>query len=155
MRVGGGQPAHPRHTPIPTAWEAERATLTPLDGRPPYPFAEEELRKVARDAFVSWNGSRYSVPWEYAGKDVWVRSRSGDVEGRYGSSAVTQHASAPRKHMAIRKAGRHEGIPLGARQEHKTLVHIRQAAPMVEIRSLAAYESVAVVGVCGGGGTVA
>jgi hypothetical protein len=38
------------------------ASLTPLGGRPPYPFADEELRKVARDAFVAWNGSRYSVP---------------------------------------------------------------------------------------------
>lgn len=36
-----------------------------------------ELRKVARDAYVSWHGSRYSVPWEYAGKEVWVRECGG------------------------------------------------------------------------------
>ena len=29
-----------------------------------------ELRKVARDAYVDWQGSRYSVPWQYAGKEV-------------------------------------------------------------------------------------
>jgi hypothetical protein len=46
----------------------------------------------------------------------------------------------------IRKAEHHEGIPLGARQERKTLVHIRQTAPVVEIRPLAAYESVAAGG---------
>src|SRR3954449_4599765 len=27
---------------------------------------------VARDAYVSWKGSRYSVPWGYAGKEAWV-----------------------------------------------------------------------------------
>ena len=37
-------------------------------------------------------------------------------------------------------------IPLGARQDRKTLVHIRQTAPVVEVRPLAAYEIVAVGG---------
>jgi hypothetical protein len=134
------------HQQIAAAWQAERTNLLPLDGRPRYPFADEELRKVARDAFVSWNGSRYSVPWEYAGKEVWVRTRARDVEVRYGAARIAQHAVAARKHMVIRKAEHHEGIPLGARQERKTLVHIRQTAPVVEVRSLAAYESVAVGG---------
>ncbi len=134
------------HAQIAGAWEAERTNLTPLDGRPPYPFADEELRKVARDAFVSWNGSRYSVPWQYAGKEVWGRAQAGDVEVRYGGSAIAHHTAAMRKHMVVRAAEHHEGIPLGARQERKTLVHIRQTAPVVEIRPLAAYESVAAGG---------
>ena len=134
------------HEQIMGAWQTERASLTQLDGRPPYPFVDEELRKVARDAFVSWEGSRYSVPWAYAGKEVWVRARAGDVEVRYGASRIAQHTAATRKHMVIRKAEHHEGIPLGARQERKTLVHIRQTAPVVEIRPLAAYESVAAGG---------
>jgi len=131
------------HMQIAAAWKAERTSLTPLDGRPPYPFADEELRKVARDAFVSWSGSRYSVPWQYVGKEVWVRAGAGEVEVRYGGSAIAHHPLATRKHMVVRTAEHHEGIPLGARQERKTLVHIRQTAPVVEIRPLAAYESVA------------
>lgn len=135
------------HTQIAAAWAAERSSLTPLDGRrPPYPFADEELRKVARDAFVAWNGSRYSVPWQYAGKEVWVRPRAGEVEVRYGGLSIARHAEAARKHMVVRTAEHHEGIPLGARQERKTLVHIRQTAPVVEIRPLAAYESIAAGG---------
>ena len=43
--------------------------------------------------------------------------------------------------------GHHEGIPLGVRRrEGKTLIHIRDTAPVVEIRPLAAYESVAAGG---------
>lgn len=102
---------------------------------------------MARDAFVSWNGSRYSVPWQYAGKEVWVRAQASDVEVRYGGSAIAHHTAARRKHMVVRATEHHEGIPLGARQERKTLVHIRQTAPVVEVRPLAAYESAAAGGV--------
>jgi Mu transposase-like protein len=52
--------------------EADRAAMHPVNGRPPHPYLEDEQRKVARDAYVSWKGNRYSVPWHYAGKEVWV-----------------------------------------------------------------------------------
>jgi hypothetical protein len=57
-------------------WEVERSRLQPIGKRPPYLFADDDLRRVARDAYVSWQGSRYSVPWQYAGKDVWVHERA-------------------------------------------------------------------------------
>ena len=37
------------------------------------------------------------------------------------------HTQAPRKHVVVLHPEHHEGIPLGARQERKTLVHIRQS----------------------------
>jgi hypothetical protein len=135
------------HEQVLARWDADQMGLEPLNGRAAYPYLDDELRKVARDAFVSWQGSRYSVPWGYAGKEVWVRERGGDVEVHYGAQPIAVHAQAPRKHVIMRHAEHHEGIPLGARQERKTLVHIRQTAPVVEIRPLAAYESVAAGGV--------
>jgi hypothetical protein len=42
----------------------------------------------------------------------------------------------------MRQPEHHTGIPLGAPQPAKTLLHVRETAPVVEIRSLAAYESV-------------
>ena len=33
----------------------------------------ECFRKVSLDCLVSYGGSRYSVPWQYAGKSVWLR----------------------------------------------------------------------------------
>ncbi|MCZ2075491.1 MAG: IS21 family transposase [Bryobacterales bacterium] len=134
------------HQLVVARWDADQMALQPPGGRPPYPFADEELRKVARDAFVSWQGSRYSVPWVYAGKEVWVRQNNGDVEVRYGAYQIARHALAPRKHLIMRNPEHHEGIPLGARQDRKTLVHLRQTAPVVEIRPLEAYECVAVGG---------
>jgi hypothetical protein len=40
---------------------------------PRFPFqSRREKAFSARDAYVAWQGSRYSVPWSYAGKQVWV-----------------------------------------------------------------------------------
>ena len=134
------------HEQATARWDADQMSMQAVNGRPPYPYRDDELRTVARDAFVSWQGSRYSVPWVYAGKEVWVRERDGDVEVHYGAQQIAVHALALHKHEIVRKPEHHAGIPLGARQERKTLVHIRQTAPVVEIRPLAAYESVAARG---------
>jgi hypothetical protein len=117
--------------------------LQPIKARPSYPYIDEELRKVARDAYVSWQGSRYSVPWAYAGRSVWVRERGADVEVRYGQERIALHSAARCKHLVITQAEHHRGIPLGARPERKILIRIQNTAPLVEVRSLAAYESMA------------
>jgi transposase len=134
------------HEPVHTRWEAERVSLRPLANRPPYPYLDEELRKVARDAYVSWHGSRYSVPWQYAGREVWVRERNADIDVLYGSERIARHARAPRQHAVVTRAEHHQGIPLGGARSTKILVHIRETAPVVEIRPLAAYESMAAGG---------
>ena len=134
------------HEQVATRWDADQLRLQPLDGRPPYPYIDDELRKVARDAYVSWQGSRYSVPWQYAGRSVWVRECGRDVEVQYGRERIAVHSQAQRKHAVVTQTEHHRGIPLGARQEWKILIRIQDTAPVVEIRPLAAYESVAVGG---------
>jgi transposase len=134
------------HEAVATRWNVERLSLQPLDGRPPYPYVDDELRKVARDAYVSWRGSRYSVPWEYAGRTVWVRECGCDVEVHFGRERIAVHHEASHRHMVLTQAEHHRGIPLGARASPKTLIRIQSTAPEVEIRPLAAYESVAAGG---------
>jgi hypothetical protein len=57
---------------------------------------------------------------------------------------IAAHARARRKHEVVTFPAHHQGIPLGARRaDGKILVHIRQSAPLVEKRSLLAYESAA------------
>lgn len=131
------------HEQVATRWGAERSQLQSLESRLAYPYIDEELRKVARDAYVSWNGSRYSVPWSFAGKQVWVRESGPDVEVHYGQERIAIHPQAMHKHGVITEPEHHRNIPLGARQEAKILIRIQDMAPVVETRSLAAYESVA------------
>lgn len=128
-------------------WDADQVAMQPCAGRPPYPYSDEELRKVARDGYVSWQASRYSVPWQYVGKEVWVREQAGQVEVHYGGERIAAHLPAARKHQVITEGAHHQGIPLGAdRSGGKILVHIREMAPAVESRPLAVYESVAMEG---------
>jgi hypothetical protein len=134
------------HEQVAARLDADRLSLQPLDGRPPYAYMDDELRKVARDAYVSWRGSRYSVPWEYVGRSVWVRDCGRDVEVHFGRDRIAVHSQASRKHMVVTQAEHHQGIPLGARAETKILIRIQDTAPVVEIRPLAAYESVALGG---------
>jgi hypothetical protein len=127
-------------------WDEDQFSMQPVNGRLPYPYADDEQRKVARDAYVSWQGSRYSVPWRYAGKEVWVREQERDVEVRCGAELIARHAPAVRRHQVVTRSEHHEGIPLGNKQPGKTLIHMQHSAPVVERRSLEAYESLAVGG---------
>ena len=65
------------HEQVAVRWDVEQFSLQSLAGQPPYPYVDGELRKVARDAYVDWQGSRYSVPWQYAGQEVWVQEIAG------------------------------------------------------------------------------
>jgi transposase len=132
------------HEQVLVRWDVELFSLQPLAGQPPYPYVDGELRKVARDAYVDWQGSRYSVPWQYAGQEVWVQEIAGEVDIRTGRERIAMHGKARRKHSVLTFPPHHQGIPLGARRaEGKILIHLRQSAPEVEKRSLAAYERVA------------
>jgi transposase len=127
-------------------WKQDQLCLQPAKERLSYPFVDDEQRKVARDAYVSWQSSRYSVPWQFAGKEVWVRQQGHDVEVRCGAELIARHAPAVRRHQIVTRSEHHEGIPLGYKPTGKTLIHIQQNAPSVEQRSLDAYESLAMGG---------
>lgn len=123
-------------------WEGERGKLHPTENRPPYPYAEDEPRRVARDGYVAWQGSRYSAPWQYAGKEVWVCERDGRVEIFHGAERIAWHDRATRGQV-LTQPEHHRGIPLGGKSRGgKILLHLREMAPLVEARPLTAYDSV-------------
>ena len=58
----------------------ERPHLGKMPGRNALaPYLRED-RKVARDGFISWEGSRYGVHWKWVGRIVHVGQRLGTVE---------------------------------------------------------------------------
>jgi transposase len=127
-------------------WDGDQFRMQPVNGRPPYPYGDEELRKVARDAYVSWGASRYSVPWRYAGKEVWVREQDEEVEVHYAGQRIAVHRRAGQKHQVVTHRPHHEGIPLAGVPNGKILIRRREAPPSVEMRPLAAYQSLAAGG---------
>lgn len=56
-------------------FEAERPALSPLPASL-FPSFTEARRKVHRDGHVEFEKAYYSVPPEYLGREVWIRSES-------------------------------------------------------------------------------
>jgi hypothetical protein len=124
-------------------FDEDQFAMQPVKQRADYPYVGEEPRKVARDAYVAWKGSRYSVPWEYAGRQVHIRECGAEIEVLWGANRIAAHSMVAGRHQVVTIDRHHEGIPMGAKTTAKTLVQIQQSAPAVERRSLAAYESLA------------
>ena len=71
---------HRQHATIKTTPEElmvkDREALSPLPATR-YIGIREEIRQVTFDCLLSYSGSRYSAPWMFAGKQVWVRVAKG------------------------------------------------------------------------------
>jgi hypothetical protein len=52
------------------------------------------MRKVNREGFVSFDGAKYGVPWQYSGKEVRVRILSGSFEVYDGEVRIACHKAA-------------------------------------------------------------
>ncbi len=128
------------------AWAEERGHLTPIGGRPAYPYLPMTLRKVSRDAYVSYCASRYSAPWELAGRNVQVREIEDRLEFVVETSPgiverIAVHARSERKHAVITEPSHHAGIPLGGSKAPSAgRLHLKEGAPSVEVRPLEEYE---------------
>lgn len=138
------------HQKVSDAWEREKASLTRVGVRLPYPLldadAREVLRRVARDAYVSFEGSRYSVPWQTAGKEVVVRREGGTLSILRDAQLLATHTLCAGRHQVSTEEKHHEGIPLGkggSSRSRKVQLSLKAGAPVVETRSLSEYESLA------------
>jgi transposase len=131
------------------AWEAEKPHLSSLSGRLPYPYTPKVVRRVSRDAFVSYAGNRYSVPWTVAGLEVSVQAMAGQVEIVRGEERLALHPLCSGAHQQIVVSEHHADIPLSVSSlSGKAKVSIGEVAPIkegpvVEVRSLSAYEALA------------
>lgn len=89
----------------------EREHLTPLPTRP-FVGTHEEVRKVSWDCLVSFGGSRYSVPWQHAAKQVWLRPSRGThllVRDQRGEE-IARHALATQKGVTVLDPAHYAGL---------------------------------------------
>jgi transposase len=89
----------------------EQPLLTPL---PALPFigTHEEMRKVSWDCLISFAGSRYSVPWAYAAKQVWVRTSQGRelIVRNQSGAEIARHLLTKRKGSTLIDPAHYEGL---------------------------------------------
>ncbi len=134
------------HRVVAEAWDAEKPWLLPVAGRTPYPLVIQELRRVARDAYIAYRSNRYAVPWRAAGQEVFVREADGGIEIVREQEILARHALCRGRHQVIENPAYHADIPLSsAGKRGKRQVVVREEAPKVEERPLSVYEWLAAV----------
>lgn len=135
------------HRVVREAWEAERPYLLPVGSRPPFPYGPETVRRVSRDAYVSYQSNRYPVPWEAAGREVTLRLVGEELQIRVGETLLVTHPLCRERHQVLALAGHYAGLPAPATGPPggKARITVIVQEPEVEVRALSVYDALAEV----------
>jgi transposase len=134
-------------------WPAEVAALRSLDGRRDYDTSYVCHRLVSREGYISYRGSRYSVPPEHAGRPLLVKEGADGRLRVYSSHRqIVEHLLAEKPGSVITAPGHAEAVRTlarargrnGARPDRRgaprpTLPR-RPTWPEVQVRPLAVYD---------------
>ena len=120
--------------------------LKSIAGIPPFSTSIMEPRKITRDAYISYLGNRYSVPYIYAGRNGQVRVEEGTLHITVGTTEVANHPVIPGNRRTSRCKEHFEGL-LGIIMKQNTnrlqkaprVLHFSE--PVVENRPLSFYDS--------------
>ena len=130
-------------------WEMlaeERSHLGQLPGRGALaPYLRED-RNVARDGFVSWEGSRYGVLWKWVGRVVQVGQRQGTLEIWAGDERIAVHPRAQKPGQRFILPGQWKGLTQGDNRPRREAMVVQIPVGEVERRSLEVYELATVGG---------
>lgn len=101
-----------------------------------------ETRKVSREGFISFDGARYGVPWQYSGKEVRVRILNDHFEAYDGEVRIAYHNVEYTSGRIVWLKGQYQG--LAERNGIATpFSYARQIEERsVEIRPLSIYDQV-------------
>lgn len=102
-----------------------------------------ETRKVTRDGFVSFDGAKYGLPWQYSGREVRVRICNEHFEAYDGEVMIACHKVEYTSGKLVLLKGQYEGLaekngiasPFPYARQNDSL--------SVEIRPLSIYDKIA------------
>jgi transposase len=121
------------------AQELVKEPLLPLPGKETMDKYRWESRIVTRDGFVSFDGIRYGVPWQYSGRQVKVRLCAGNVEVYLDGSIIAKHEAKYTGGRIVWLTGQYAGlsekggVPLPNS-------YAKQREGQVEVRNLSEYD---------------
>jgi transposase len=106
---------------------------------PDHPFISPlaDFRHVTMDGLIAFDRRRYSVPWQYAGKTVWIKLHAGAELEIYSQSGnlLTRHTLEHGPRRVIIKPEHYEGL----RQYHQQQKTILQQAFQVRFPDSGAF----------------
>jgi transposase len=121
---------------------AEELSKEALLSLPPQEVMDKyrwEARIVTRDGFVSFDGIRYGVPWQYSGRQVQVRLCAGHVEIHLDNTLIAKHEAKYSGGRIVWLPGQYSGLSeKGGMPLPNSFA--RQATPQVEVRDLSEYD---------------
>lgn len=125
--------------------------LRPMDPARPYIVTLVEFRRVSRDCFVSYKGSKYSVPWKYAGRECQLHVRFGMFDVMVEGEVVTRHETVPgnrtvrvKEHFAgLYKLKRDENLERHKKRMGVVFDPVRIQVPDVQVREPSYYDQFA------------
>jgi transposase len=120
--------------------------LKRIGGIPPYQNFREETRRISEDAYISYLGNRYSVPYKYAGREARLQIQDRAFSVTVGSEKVCSHEIIPGRGRVSRNKEHFEGflsevLKQNSTQMNKPQTILRFKEPDVEKRSLSVYDS--------------
>ena len=106
-------------------FQREQPYLVPLPASR-FVGIQEEVRKVNWDCLLSFRGNKYSVPYTYAGKLVWVRTSQGAMLQVYNQKreCVATHSLSAGKGAIIMEKAHYAGM---RQQAPRTRLLLKQA----------------------------
>ena len=91
--------------------------LIPLIDTVPFIVAADPRRKVGRDCLVSYDSSKYSIPWQYANREVAISDSGAEVRIFCAGELAAEHRKAQEKHGVMMNPEHYRGIPRVRRQD--------------------------------------
>lgn len=70
-----------------------------------------EMRKSTKDCYISFEGNRYSVPYQYSCRDLAVKLKGEDLRIFYGDEMIATHRMSYQKGQMITDPQHFKGIP--------------------------------------------
>lgn len=124
--------------------------LQPIQEVPPYLLIQEETRKISRDCFISYLGNKYSVPYQFAGREATLQILDGKFGIIVGGEQICEHQILQGSNRVSRNKEHFIGLLSEILKENKACVNKSQpvltfSSIDVEKRSLSVYEE------CSGG----
>jgi transposase len=105
-----------------------------------------EIRKVDRECFVSFNGTKYGVQWRYCGREVKVAQLKEEILVVDADGVVVErHRVCYRSRRHIYAKDQYEGLDAAQGIPYQQPIGQRIRVEDVEVRSLAVYEAFAEV----------
>ena len=123
-----------------------RENLKSINGIRPYLVRREEYRKISRDAYISYRGNRYSVPYQFAGRDAVLELDETKISIRVGTEVICSHDIQPGHHRQVREKEHFKGLlslamKCNSQRMKRSKPLFKVLDPGVEHRPLSSYES--------------